>query len=120
MGDGGLFEHGGGLRPLPVGAQRLAISERRVGVLRVGAIAVGIGFRSALWIRIGRGVGLGRDRTRDVGHGLTATDARGEDRHGGCRRKKPKIAVKTFRHVESRAGVRAERASNKLLTLTSG
>ncbi len=52
MGDGGLFEHGGSLRALAVGAQRLAIGQRRVGILRVGAIAIAIGLHRALRIGI--------------------------------------------------------------------
>ena len=37
MGDGSLFEHGGSLRPLSGGAERLAIGRRKVGILRIGA-----------------------------------------------------------------------------------
>ena len=53
MGDGGLFEHGGGLRALPGGAQRLAIGQGGVGILGIGAIALAVDFRRAPRIGIG-------------------------------------------------------------------
>ena len=53
MGDGGLLEHGGGLGPLPGGAQCLAIGQRGVGILGIGAIALAGDLRRAL--RIGTG-----------------------------------------------------------------
>ncbi len=60
MGDGGLFEHGGGLGALPGGAQRLAIGQRGIGILGVGAIAFAIDVHRAPRIGIGsrRWVGL--------------------------------------------------------------
>ena len=42
MGDRGLFEHGGGLRALAGGAERLAVAQRRLGILGIGAIALAI------------------------------------------------------------------------------
>ena len=42
MGDGGLFEHGDRLGALPGGAQRLAIGQRRIGILGIGAVALAI------------------------------------------------------------------------------
>ena len=53
MGDGGLFEHGGGLGALPGGAQRLAVGQCRLGVLGIGAIALAIDLDRAA--RIGSG-----------------------------------------------------------------
>jgi hypothetical protein len=122
MGDGGLFEHSGGLRPLAVGAERLAIGQRRVGVLGIGAKAIAIGFRRALRIGIGRGVRLAGDRARDVGYGLAAAEARGNHcRHGRGHKKSGNTARRTHGQIDTRAkGIRAERASNKQLTLMSG
>ena len=54
IGDGGLFEHGDGLGALPGGAQRLAIGERRVGILGIGAIALAVDLDRAARI-LGRG-----------------------------------------------------------------
>ena len=89
MGDGGLLEHGGGLGALSGGAQRLAIAQRRVGILGIGAVALTINFHGAT--RIIRG-GLGPwgrrsrgQRSRHVGHGLAAAEARGESRRHDCR-----------------------------------
>ena len=59
MGDGGLFEHGGGLGALPGGAQRLAIGQRGVGILGIGTVALAGDFRRAP--RIGAGAGVGFD-----------------------------------------------------------
>jgi hypothetical protein len=56
VGDGGLFKHGDRLAALPGGAQRLAISQRGVGILGIGAIALAVKLRRAP--RIGFGVGL--------------------------------------------------------------
>ena len=42
MGDGGLFEHGHGLGALPGGAQRLAVGQRGVGILGIGAVALAV------------------------------------------------------------------------------
>ena len=53
MGDGGLFEHGGGLGALPGGAQRLAIGQCGVGILGVGAVALAVDFHRAPRIGIG-------------------------------------------------------------------
>ena len=81
MGDGGLFEHGGGLGALPGGAQRLAVGKRGVGILGVGAIAIAIDLDRA--VRIVRhgfrpGFAPGGDRSGHVGHGLAAAKARGQ------------------------------------------
>ena len=57
MGDGGLFEHGGGLRPLAGGAQRLAVSQCRLGILGIGAISLAIDLDRALRI-VGHGLRL--------------------------------------------------------------
>ena len=57
MGDGGLFEHGSGLGALPAGAQRLAVSQRGVGILGVGAIALAIDLDRAAGI-VGNGLRL--------------------------------------------------------------
>ena len=62
MGDGGLFEHGGGLGALPGGAQRLAIGQRRVGVLGIGAVALAIHVHRMPRIGIGAGLSLGSSR----------------------------------------------------------
>src|SRR6267378_8175863 len=123
MGDGGLFEHGDGLGALPCGAQRLAILEGRVGVLGISAIAFAVGFCRAPRVGVGAGVGLWRYRSGDVGHGLTAAKANGQDRRyrGGC--KKPGdtglLAHGTLTHDIKRM-VGAECASNRLLTLILG
>jgi hypothetical protein len=50
MRDGRLFEHGGGLRTLTVGAEGLSISQRRVDILGIGAISLAIRFDRALRI----------------------------------------------------------------------
>ena len=92
IGDGGLFEHGDGLGALPGGAQRLAIGQRGVGILGIGAIAFAVGFDRAPRIGLGsrRGIGLRGDRSRDVGHGLAAAEAGGQNRRHGHGRKKPR------------------------------
>src|SRR6267142_431960 len=84
--------------------------------------ASAIGFRRALRIGIGRGVRLAGDRARDVGYGLAAAEARGDHcRHGRGHKKPRNTARRTHGQIDTRAkGIRAERASNKLLTLTSG
>ena len=56
MADGGLLEHGGGLGALPGGAQRLAIGQRRVGILGIGAVALAIDLHGAPRIGVGSGV----------------------------------------------------------------
>ena len=61
MGDGGLFEHGGGLGALPGGAQRLAIGQRGVGILGIGAVALAVDFHRAPRIGIGAGAGSAFD-----------------------------------------------------------
>jgi hypothetical protein len=81
-GDGGLLEHGYGLGALAAGAQRVAIAERGVGILGIGAIAL---------------------RYR----GSKEPGKTGLLTHG------------TLTHGIKRID-RAERASNRLLTLTSG
>ena len=58
MGDGGLLEHGDGLGALPGGAQRLAICQRRVGILGIGAIALAIDLDGAPGIGIRAGLSL--------------------------------------------------------------
>ena len=58
MGDGGLLEHGDGLGALSGGAQRLAIAQRRVGILGIGAIAFALDFDGAARIGTGTGSGL--------------------------------------------------------------
>ena len=63
MGDGGLFEHRRRLGALPGGAQRLAIGQRGVGILGIGAIALAGDFRRALRIGTGAGIGLRRSAT---------------------------------------------------------
>ena len=82
----------GGLRTLAIGAERLAISQRRVGVLGIGAVALAFRLEGPLRIGIGgdRLVTLGgRDRARDIGHGLTAAETGGQDHCQGRRRKEP-------------------------------
>ena len=84
MGDGGLFEHGDGLGALPGGAQRLAVAQRGLGILGIGAIALAIDFGGAARIGIGDcGSAFERQRARDVGHGLAAAKAGGQDRRHG-------------------------------------
>ncbi len=103
MGDGGLFEHGDGLGALPGGAERLAIGQRDVGILGIGAVALAVDLYRAPRIGIGAwtGLSLGRDRSRDVGHGLAAAKAGGQDRGHGRGRKKPgKTGLLT--HIDSR------------------
>ena len=58
MSDGALFEHRNRLRPLSGGTQRLAVSQRDVGILRIGAIAFLIGFGVAARIAGGIDIGL--------------------------------------------------------------
>jgi hypothetical protein len=62
----GLLEHRDRLGPLPGGAERLAVSQRRVGVLGVGAIALAIGVELAPGIGGGAGRGFLAQRPRDV------------------------------------------------------
>ncbi len=69
--EGGLFEHGGGLLALPGGAQRLAVGQSGVGILRVGAVALDR-FRRAPRIGVGGSRALRSDRAGDVGYGLAA------------------------------------------------
>src|SRR6185369_1671603 len=59
MGEGGLFEHGGGLRPLAGGAERLTVSQCRLGILGVGAISLAVHLDRALRI-VGNGLRLWR------------------------------------------------------------
>ena len=59
IGDGGLFEHGDGLGALPGGAQRLAIGQRGVGILGIGAIALAVDLHRAARIGIGARAGIG-------------------------------------------------------------
>ena len=79
IGDGRLFEHGGGLRALAGGAQRLAIGQRGVGILGVGAIALAIDLDGAARI-VRRGVRFLGDRARHIGHGLAAAEMRSQNR----------------------------------------
>ena len=57
MGDRRLFEHGGGLGTLSGGAECLAIGQRDVGILGIGAIAFAVNFDGAARI-VGSSVGL--------------------------------------------------------------
>ena len=52
MGDGGLLEHRNRLGALPGGAERLAIAQRGVDILGIGAIAFAIDFDGAARIGI--------------------------------------------------------------------
>ena len=54
IGDGRLLQHGGGLGALAIGTQRLAIGQRRVGILGIGAVALAIGLDGARRIGPGR------------------------------------------------------------------
>ena len=67
MGDGGLFEHRNRLRLLSCRAQRLAVLQRRVGILRIGAIALLVELDVAARIAGAAGVGLLAERTGNVG-----------------------------------------------------
>src|ERR1700688_2839272 len=58
MGDSGLFEHGSGLGALSGGAERLTISQRRVSILGIGAVALAIDLDRVPRIGIGAGLGL--------------------------------------------------------------
>ncbi len=89
MGEGSLFEHGDGLGALSGGAQRLAIGQRGVGILGIGAIALAINLNRAPRIGIGTGLGLCRQRSRNIGHGLAAAEPGGQNRRYGCGRKEP-------------------------------
>ena len=93
MGNGGLLEYRNRLGALPGGAERLTVTQRGVGILGIGAIALAIGIDGAArigigadwdWLRPFRG-----DRARDVGHGLAAAKASGQNRRYGRGRKKP-------------------------------
>ena len=82
--DRALLEHGNGLRALPGGAQREAITKCGVGVAGIGAVALAIGFGGAARVGIGDGFGFRGQRALDVGHGLAAAEACGhEGRNGG-------------------------------------
>jgi hypothetical protein len=89
MGDGGLFEHRGGLGALPGGAQRLAIRQSGVGILGIGPVALAIDFHRAPRIAVGAGVGVGLQRSRDIGRGLAAAEPNGQNRRHGRGRKEP-------------------------------
>ena len=88
MADGGLFEHGDGLGALTAGAQRLAVGQRHIGILGIGAIAFAVKLdrASRIGIRAGARRGRRRHRTGDIGHGLATAETSGQDRrHGrGC------------------------------------
>ena len=66
MSDGGLFEHRNRLRPLSCRAKRLAEFQRRVRILRIGAILLLIGFDVAAWIAGAADLGLLVDRAGNV------------------------------------------------------
>jgi hypothetical protein len=85
MRDRALLEHGNGLRALPDGAQREAVTKGGVGVPGIGAVALAIGFGGAARVGIGDdGFGFCGQRALDVGHGLAAAEACGhEGRDGG-------------------------------------
>ncbi len=87
MSDGRLLEHGGRLGALPVGTQRLAVSQSGVGILGIGTVAVAHHFGRGVRIGIGRCLGLRRERSGDVGHGLAAAEAGGQNRRHshGCK-----------------------------------
>ncbi len=53
MGDGGLFEHRDRLGALAGGAQRLAVAQRGVGILGIGAVAFAVDLDGAARIGIG-------------------------------------------------------------------
>ena len=119
IGDAGLLQHGGGLGTLAVGAQRLAIGERGVGILGIGAIALAIIFDGALRIGI-----------RPLGRTLAVSEPVTSDMVWQPPRPAANIAV-TAAVARNRAKPdcldtltlaldRAERASNKPLTLTAG
>jgi hypothetical protein len=95
-----LFEHGGGLRALAHAAQRLRVVDRRLGVGRVGAVAIAPGLRRALPI----GVALRRrsDAERS-GRGMGGVAACRQKRERGCERDPPKqagerVGTKTAHH----------------------
>src|SRR6476620_3205714 len=122
MGNGRLLEHRGGLRALPGGAERLAIGQRSVDILGVGAMAVAVDFdRAARIFRSGRS--LRGQRSCYVGHGMAAAEACGESRRQGCGCEIASEAGLST-HATSIHDIgrkdRTERASNRLLTLTSG
>ena len=124
MGDGGLFEHRGGLRPLSGSAQRLAITQRRGGILRIGAIALAIDLDRAPRIGVGDRLRLRRDRAGDIGHRLAAAEPGGQNRRHGRGSQKPgKAGLLTHGTFNSRYQSdvdQAECASNKALTLMPG
>jgi len=86
MSDGRLLKHGGRLRALSLGTQCLAVSQSSLGILGIGTVAIAHHFRRGLRIGIGRRLGFGGERASDVGHGLAAAEASGQNRrHGhGC------------------------------------
>jgi hypothetical protein len=97
----------------------------RIGVLGIGAVALAIGLDRAPRIGIGSGTGfdLRGDRSRDIGHGLAAAKADGQNRRQGRGGEKPgKTGLLT--HGTLTHGIRridrAERAINRPLTLTAG
>ena len=82
MGDRGLFEHRDGLGALPGGPQRLAILQRRLGVLGIGTIALPIGIDLAAGIGVAGRFGFIAQRPRDVGwaRGLAVGEPQQQER----------------------------------------
>jgi len=123
IGDGRLFEHRGSLGVLAVGTQGLTIGQGRVGILWVGAIAFAIGLGCARRIDR-RSFGLRPDRAghvREFGHRRAAAEARGHQcnqRGGG--KKLGRTEPLTHDALTLEPIDRAERASNRLLTLMGG
>ena len=80
-----LLDYGDGLGALPGRAKRLSIGERSIRVLGIGSIAFAISIDRAarIGLRSCYRLGLGRDRARDVGHGLATAEAGGEACHHG-------------------------------------
>ena len=85
VGDRGLFEHRNRLGALPRGSQRLAISQRRLGVLGIRTIALPIGIHLAADIGAAGRFGFIAQRPRDIGgsRGLAVGKSQQQDRERG-------------------------------------
>src|ERR1700722_4650898 len=93
--DCGLFEHGDGLGLLPRGPERLAVLQRRVSILGIGAKAIPIEFYPVPGFGGATLFGLRAQRPRDIRHavGLAATKPQPQNRRRSRRRKKSREAM---------------------------
>ncbi|OIQ68048.1 hypothetical protein GALL_503660 [mine drainage metagenome] len=95
MGERGLFEHGNRLGPLPCGPKRLAVLQRHVGVVGIGAKAITIEFYPVHGFSDAALLGFLTQRPRNVRHaiGLAAAKPQHQNRRQCCRRKKSGVTV---------------------------